>query len=80
MNTLGKLFAYLRVIRVYRDGDTYGFVWRWWNPIAWFFAPIAMLLMAFFEGVPYTIANKHEVGFGIGPYFIRNPDQLEWLE
>lgn len=79
MYTLGKVFAYLRVIRVYKDGDGFGFVWRWWNPIAWIFAPLTFMAMSFFEGVPYTFKNRHEVGFGIGPYFIRNPNDLEWL-
>ena len=79
MHTLGKLFAYLHVIRVYKDGDTYGFVWRWWNPIAWFFAPLTFMLMSFFEGVPYTFKNRYEVGFGVNPYFIDNPSELEWL-
>jgi hypothetical protein len=79
MNTLGKLFAYLRVIRVYKDGDTYGFVWRWWNPVAWLFAPLTFMAMSFFEGVPYTFKNRYEVGFGINPYFIDNPNEMKWL-
>lgn len=79
MNTLGKIFAYLHVISVYRNGDTYGFVWHWWNPISWVFGPLAFIALAFFEGVPTAIKNKHDVGFGIDPYFVSNRDQLEWI-
>jgi len=79
MNKLGQMFYYLRVIRVYRNGDGFGFVWRWWNPVSWLFAPLLFALSAFFEGVPYTWKTKYNVGFGIDPYFIKHPEQLEWI-
>ena len=79
MNTLGKIFAYLQVIRVYRNGDGFGFVWRWWNPVTWVFAPLLFAVAAFFEGVPATVENRHNIGFVMDPYFIDNPEQLEWI-
>jgi len=79
MYTLGKLFAYLYVIRVYKDGDGYGFVWRFWNPVSWLFAPLLFLIAGFLEGYPTAYRNRCDYGFGINPYFIDNPNELEWL-
>ena len=79
MNPFGKLLMMLYIVRVYRNGDGFSFVWRFWNPLSWVLAPIAFLGCAYSEGVPYTLEYKHEIGFGIDPYFIKHPEQLEWL-
>lgn len=79
MIKLGKLFAYLHVIRVYRNGDGYGFVWNFWNPVSWLFAPSLFLVAGFLEGFPTAYRNRYDFGFGIDPYFIDNPEQLEWV-
>lgn len=79
MNKLGQMFYYLRVIRVYKNGDGFGFVWRWWNPVAWIFAPLLFLISAVLEGVPYTWAERYTLGFKLDPYFVDHPEQLEWL-
>lgn len=79
MNKLGLLLYSMMVIRVYKDGDDFGFVWRWWNPLSWILAPLAFIGMVSYYGVPYTLNNTHEVGFKICPYFVENPQQLEWL-
>lgn len=79
MNTLGKAFFYLRVIRVYRNGDGFGFVWRWWNPISWLFAPVLFAISSVLEGVPHTWEDRHNIGIGMDPYFIDHPEQLEWV-
>lgn len=79
MNKLGQMFYYLRVIRVYKNGDGFGFVWRWWNPVAWVFAPLLFVASAIMEGVPDTWTNRHNLGFKMDPYFVNHPEKLEWL-
>lgn len=67
------------MIRVYRDGDGFGFVWRWWNPLAWIAAPLAFIVGVLVQGVPETLRYKHNLGFGMNPWFVENPERLEWI-
>lgn len=79
MNTLGKILFYLCVIRVYKNGDGFGFVWRWWNPASWILMPLVFIGSAYFEGVPFTLEYKYNIGIGLDPYFVKHPEQLEWI-
>lgn len=79
MTPFGRILKALGVIRLYRNGDGHGFVWRWWNPITWVAAPLIVLVVVLLQGVPQTLRHPHEVGFGTHPYFIDHPDKLEWL-
>lgn len=75
-----KLLRSFKVIYLYKDGDTFGFVWNWWNPISWFFVPILVILNIFLYGYTDTMKYKHELGIGMKPFFKENPDKLEWMK
>lgn len=79
MTPIGRLLKFTRAIRVYKDGDGHGFVWRWWNPLAWVSAPLLILWAILVQGVPETIKQRHYVGIGVNPWFVEHPEQLEWL-
>ncbi len=79
MTPLGRTLKALRMIRVYKDGSGHGFIWRWWNPLSWVMAPACFIFVVLMQGLPETLKYKHDVGFGMKPWFIENPDRLEWL-
>ena len=79
MTPLARFLKLARVIRIYRDGDGHGFVWRWWNPLTWLIAPLAIAFVILMQGIPQTITNKHDVGVGMKPWFVEHPERLEWL-
>lgn len=79
LSPLGKALKAARVIRIYKDGDARGFVWRWWNPLSWIIAPLSFAFVCAMQGIPETIRYKHDVGFGMKPWFIEHPNRLEWL-
>ncbi len=79
MTPLGRALKAAYMIRLYRDGYGHGFIWRWWNPLTWVVVPFVVLLVILIQGVPETLRHPHEIGFGIHPYFIENPDRLEWI-
>lgn len=79
LTVLGRTLKALRMIRTYRDGSGFGFVWRWWNPLTWVATPLVVVLSIIMQGVPETWKYKHDIGFGMKPWFIKHPEQLEWL-
>lgn len=58
MTKIGRILKACWMIRVYRDGDGFGFVWRWWNPLTWVVAPLALG-----QSFPSTFRRKHYDGF-----------------
>jgi len=80
LRPLGKALWRPHIINIYCNGDGVGFVWVWWNPLAWIVAALVTIITIFMVGVPQAWANKHEFGFGISPYFKANPDRLVWIE
>lgn len=80
MQLVLTLFKAIKVAKVYRDGDGYGFVWRWWNPLSWIIAPIVFVVACGFDGIPQAWQGRSYLGFGMSQYFIKNPDKLEWLK
>lgn len=74
----GRFVWRMKAARFYHNGDGAGLIWNWWNPIAWPLAACAFIASCVFEGVPATWRNKHDIGFGMDPWFIKNPDKLEW--
>lgn len=74
-----KLLCAFKAIHLYKDGDTFGFVWNWWNPISWIFVPVLVILNIFLYGYIDTVKYKHELGIGMKPFFIKNTDKLEWM-
>lgn len=79
LNRLGRALKALRMIRVYKDGDGVGFVWRWWNPLTWIAFPSYFALAVLIQGLPETLRYKHYIGIGMKPWFIDHPERLEWL-
>lgn len=79
MNKLGRTLKWIRVIRVYKDGDGFGFVWRWWNPLTWLLAPGFVWFAVLMQGIPETLRAPHDIGFGIKPWFIEHPERFEWV-
>lgn len=79
MNPILLLFKTCYIAKVYKDGDTHGFVWQWFNPLSWIIAPVIFFLSCLLTGIPDTWKYRYDNGFGIKPYFINNPDKLKWL-
>lgn len=74
-----RILKAAKMVRVYKDGSSHGFVWRWWNPLVWVAAPLSIAFVVLMQGVPETIRYKHDVGIGMKPWFVEHPDRLEWL-
>lgn len=79
VNKFGIFLKTIFAIRVYKDGDAHGFVWRLWNPATWILAPCTIMLSILMQGIPETFRDMHELGFGMKPWFIKHPERLEWL-
>lgn len=79
MTRLGRTFLALRMIRVYKNGDTQGFMWRYWNPLVWIAAPLLLIANVLAYGIPETYKNRHEIGIGMNPWFVKHPERLEWI-
>lgn len=78
LTPIGKIIYMVRVARFYHNGDGAGFIWRWWHPLSWILAPIGFIVACVIVGVPEAWRNRHEFGFCMDPWFVRNPDKLEW--
>lgn len=80
MRPLAKFLYYTRAAKFYYDGDTLGFVWRFWNPISWVLLPLIVILYAVIVGVPQAYKDKNGMGIGINNYFKKHPDRLQWFK
>lgn len=69
----------IKAVSVYKDGDTFGFVWHWWHPLSYVICPTFFVMSIFVEGWDDTMKYKHELGIGMKPFFKENPDKLEWI-
>lgn len=79
MTPVGRAFWALRMVRIYKNGDTHGFVWRYWHPLVWVALPLLFVANALCYGIPETWKNKHELGVGMNPWFVKHPERLEWV-
>lgn len=79
MSSLGVILYYMGGIRIYRDGDATGFVWRWWNPLWIICLPMLVILSVLLDGAVKTFKDKHYLGVCVSPFFKENPEKLEWL-
>lgn len=75
----GHLIRMLGAARFYRNGSGAGFVWRWWHPMTWVFAPSSFIASVIISGFPETWRYRHEIGIGMNPWFKERPDELKWL-
>lgn len=67
------------MVRIYKNGDTHGFVWRYRNPLVWPTLPLLFVANVLAYGIPETWKNKHEIGIGMNPWFVKHPERLEWV-
>lgn len=79
MTPVGRTVWALRMIRVYKNGGGRGLVWRYWNPLVWVALPLLLVANVLCYGIPETWKNKHELGVGMNPWFVKHPEQLEWV-
>lgn len=79
LTRMGRVLKAARMIRVYKDGDGTGFVWRWWNPLTWAVFPVLFIFAVVMQGLPETLKDKHYIGVGMKPWFLQHPERLEWL-
>jgi len=77
MKPVGKFLYYTGTIRLYRNGDGMGFIWRWWNPLSWILAPILIILSVFIIGSRDTFASIEDIGLRVDPYVKKHG--VEWL-
>ena len=75
LTPLGHILKSLYVTKNYKGG----FIWRWWNPIAWPLAVLAVIASVLIYGVPRTIKDFPELGFGIPKFYKERPEYLIWL-
>ena len=80
MRKITEFIIWLRVCRFYKNGNGFGFVWNWINPLSWIFAPIIFLTSCLLYGIIETWKEKHFIGFGMHPYFKNNPSKLIWVK
>ncbi len=79
LRPLGKIAAKTYVIKVYKNGSSVGFVWRWWNPLSWVLFPLLCIFSVLYVGIPGTIEDKAALGLGVDDYFKIFPEQLKWI-
>jgi hypothetical protein len=75
---VGKVMYYTGAAKFYHNGDGSGFVWRYYNPVSWVFIILTIIASILLEGIPETFFRPFDLGFGMDPYFKKNPDQLKW--
>ena len=80
MRFAGKFIYFLGAAKFYYNGDTLGYVWRWWHPLSWLLLPVFFVISVLIVGFPETVKYKHDLGIDIAPFFKQNPEQLEWLK
>lgn len=77
LTTFAKIVIALRIIRTYNNHA--GWVWQYWNPLAWVMIPLTIVASILFSGIPETFRKPSDLGFGIDPFYINNPKYpLEW--
>ena len=80
----GRIFYYSKTFRFYKDGDTYGYLWNYLNPLSYIFilifVPIGFLVLLLAGGIP-TVRESfmEDMGFTYRKYFRDNPDKIEFL-
>ena len=79
LRPIGRIIVKLYAAKLYANGDSAGFVWRWWNPLAWILAPLAVIASILVAGIPETISERHDIGFGVSPWFKQHPERLQWI-
>lgn len=72
--------AYLRLAHIYKIPNYgYGFIWNWYNPIAWGFASGLLSYSLVYYGLKYVIEYPYEYGFRLPAYYRKHPEEIEWI-
>ncbi len=77
---LVKLIDALGAMRWFKDGHSASFVWRWYHPLSWIFGPLLFVLNIFSEGFPKTWKYRHDLGFGLSPFWQARKKDILWLD
>jgi hypothetical protein len=78
LSRIGKLLILMRVVRAYHNGDGLSFVWRYWNPIAYVFIALYIIIFILLDGISKITLS--ECLLTIDPFFKTHPDQFEWVD
>lgn len=76
---IGKVLAYIGCAKLYKNGDSVDFIWRWWNPLSYPALSIFVVINVLVEGAPCTFSTPHDLGLTVNPYYKHNPEKLEWI-
>lgn len=77
-SAFGRIIVQTGMFRLYKNGGSFGFLVRWWHPLSWIYAPLVFIASVLFVGFPETWKDRHDIGFRMNPWFVKNPDRLEW--
>lgn len=77
---LTRLCYMLGAIRIYKNGDATGVLWRYWHPLTWLMIPCLFVIATVLYGVVTVSGELPELGITMGSYFKDNPDRLEWVK
>lgn len=80
MKPVAKFILWSRMCKLYKNGNSFGFVWNWFNPLSWVCFPILFLTQVIMYGILETWRYKHEIGLGMNPYFKEHPEKLVWIK
>lgn len=80
MKAIARIILWSRMLKFYKDGSVFGFVWNWFNPLSWIFSPIMFLTGIFLYGMLETWKYRYQLGFGMNPYFKEHPEKLVWIK
>lgn len=76
--TIVKVMYYLGIFKVYHNGDGYGVIGRYWNPLFWLQFIVLFFISTLLSGAIETWKEKHDLGLGIDPWFKEHPEELEY--
>tara|TARA_B110000503_G_C6926746_1_gene321021 strand:- start:95 stop:343 length:249 start_codon:yes stop_codon:yes gene_type:complete len=71
--------VFVGILKPYYNGDTYGYVVRYWNPISYLWVLSAGFFIVIMGGLSEFNSHKEEIGLKLSTYFKENPDQLEYV-
>lgn len=84
MTPIGHFLYRSGTVRLYKNGDGTGLVWRLWHPFSWILVPVFSLLWILTVGLetareqPKT-QTLADLGLDVDNYFNEHPEKLEWL-
>jgi len=74
LTTTGKIIYYTGCVRLFKDGDGYGQLFRWWHPISWIIWIIALQVC----GIVGEPVNE-VVPMTLNRYWRVRKKEIEWF-